>query len=88
VVDDDFTLPENDGLNVNRLVRRDVQVGVNPDTLLATVVNDYKLAYGLTGEDALEAAVVKKFRREGNASGEWVVYYRITGTLAVVPPSS
>jgi hypothetical protein len=82
VVDDDFTQPENDGVNVNRLVRRDVQVGVNPDTLIPSIIADFKLENGLGDDDILSAAVVKKFRREGNASGEWAVYYRITGTLA------
>lgn len=83
MVDDDFTQPENDGLNVNRLVRRDVQVGVDPASLIPAVINDFKLENGLGDDDVISAAVVKKFRKEGNASGEWVVYYRLTGTLAV-----
>ena len=80
MVDDDFTQPENDGVNVNRLVRRDVQVGVNPDTLIPSIIADFRAAFGLPNA-LLSVATVKKFRRESFASGEWVAYYRVTGTL-------
>lgn len=88
MVDDDFTQPENDGLNVSRLVRRDVQVGVDPDSLIPQVLQDFRLAYGLGDGDVISAAVVKKFRKEPN-TGEWVAYYRVTGTLApALPPQT
>lgn len=68
-------------MTVNRMVRREVQMGVDPDTLISTVINDFKLEHGLGDDDVLEARVVKKFRKEDN-TGAWFVYYRVTGTLA------
>lgn len=85
MADDDFTQPPNDGMNVDRLVRRDVQLGFEPDSLVSTVVAEFKQEHGLGADDLLEANVVKKFRREAFGSGIWVTYYRITGTLAEPP---
>lgn len=87
-MDDDFTQPPNAGMNVDRLVRRDLQIGVEPDSLLGTVVSEFKQEHGLGSDDVLEANVVKKFRREAFGSGIWTVYYRVTGTLAAPPISS
>lgn len=86
MADDDFTQPPNDGMNVDRLVRRDVQLGFEPDSLVNTVVAEFKQEHGLGPNDILSAAVVKKFRREAFGSGIWVVYYRITGALEEVIP--
>jgi hypothetical protein len=83
-MDDDFTLPVNDGLNVSRLVRRDVQVGVDPDTLIPSIIVDFKAQHGIP-DAVLTAVAVKKFRQEANASGVYTVVYRITGTLPVPP---
>lgn len=86
MADDDFTLPVNDGLNVSRLVRRDVQIGVAPASLIPSVIADFRAQHGLSDEAVLNAVVVKQFRQEPE-SGVYKVVYRITGTVPPPPPS-
>lgn len=82
MADDDFTQPVPGFGTFNRLIRRVLQMGIDPDTLLATVAQDVKTFYGLGAEWQLSALTVKKIRQDG--TGSWVVWYRVTGVM--IPP--
>lgn len=82
-MDDDFTQPPQVD-EVNRLVSRFVQIGVDPDSLIPQVLQDFRTQYGLLPADwILRAVTVKKFRQEPVA-GVFKVWYRVRGEPVVV----
>lgn len=76
--DDDFTQPVPGMGTFSRLIRRTVQLGVDPDIFLPAVIQDVTTFYGLGPEWTLDASVVKKIRQD-NGSGYWTVWYRVNG---------
>lgn len=78
MADDDFVLLAPNGA-LNRLVSREIQIGVEPASLSANVVSEFRAKYSLSPDVwIINAYPVKTFRFEPE-SGLLKVWYRVVG---------